>query len=195
MTQPQTSSCTAFAGADLLAQGALPDVALAVKAALARQPEAAVLTFDDATGRVVDFDLRGSDAEIIARLPAAPSADAAETDISSRGPGRPKLGVIAREVTLLPRHWKWLSAQRGGASHALRRLVDEARRVDGGKSDARQRRDAAYRFMSAMAGNRPGFEEASRALFADDRPRFEEMSAEWPADIRDHVLKLAWLAA
>ncbi|MBK1865770.1 DUF2239 family protein [Aestuariivirga sp. YIM B02566] len=186
-------SFTAFTGPHRLAGGAILDVALAVKAALAMDPEAPVLTFNDATGAVVDLDLRGGRDEIAARLderfPQGP--DEMESE-APRGPGRPKLGVIAREVTLLPRHWEWLGTQRGGASHALRRLVDDARRADQGASEASARRDAAYRFMSAMAGNLSGFEEASRALFAGDAARFGEQSASWPEDIRDHVQKLAW---
>lgn len=195
MPDPATPSCTAFAGPHRLAGGPILSVALAVKAALAKDPQAAILTFDDTTGAVVDFDLRGSAEDIAARLgerfPGSRAASAAEAG-TPRGPGRPKLGVIAREVTLLPRHWAWLAAQRGGASPALRRLVDEARRADGGASTARARRDAAYRFMSAMAGDLAGFEEATRALFADDETRFVEHSAPWPEDIRDHVHKLAW---
>lgn len=127
-----------------------------------------VLTFDDTTGAVIDLDLRGSPAEILARLgPAEPP----------RGRGRPKLGVVAREVTLLPRPWDWLAAQRGGASPALRRLVEEAMRADGGRTDVRLAQEAAYRAMSALAGDLPGFEEAARALFAADRERFAAHAA------------------
>lgn len=176
--------CTAFAGDTRLAQGALADVALAVKAALARSPMLTILTFDDVTGAVVDLDLRGSDAEISARL--------APADTAARGRGRPRLGVVAREVTLLPQHWDWLAAQPGGASHALRRLVDRARREDGGRSEMRAAQEAAYRFMAAMAGNLPAFEEATRALFAADRQRFADHTAAWPRDIRQHAHRLAW---
>jgi hypothetical protein len=109
-----------------------------------------------------------------------------------RGRGRPKLGVVAREVTLLPRHWDWLATQPGGASVALRKLVEEARRTGGDRDRSRAARDAAYHFMSAMAGNLPGFEEASRALFADDRRRFAGLIAGWPDDVRDHAVKLAF---
>ena len=104
-----------------------------------------------------------------------------------RGPGRPKLGVIAREITLLPRHWEWLAQQPGSASVALRRLVEEARRSGEDNDRVRRAQDAAYRFMSAMAGNRPHYEEAIRALFANDAARFRELIAEWPADVRDHM--------
>jgi hypothetical protein len=192
--------CTAFDRVRLVAAGTLADVALTVKAVLAEDPAASVLTFDDATGRVIDLDLRGSTAEIIARLASGPHASqpadsgrqSGEGDAAARGRGRPRLGVVAREVTLLPRHWEWLAAQRGGASAALRRLIDAARRSDGGGDASRAARDAAYRFMSALAGDLPGFEEASRALFADDRERFATHTATWPADVRNHARTLAW---
>lgn len=180
--------CTAFIGTERLARGPLTAVALAVRAALARDPAASILTFDDATGRVIDLDLRGSEADVVARLTPPPE------DQPSRNRGRPKLGVVAREVTLLPRHWEWLAGQPGGASQALRRLVDDARRRDGGQNE-RLAQETAYRFLSAMAGNLPGFEEATRALFANDAARFAQHSAPWPADIREHAQTLAWTAA
>ena len=192
MPDPSSTSCTAFDGPRFLARGALLDVALAVKAALARRPTASVLTFEDASGRVIDLDLRGTDAEVVSRLTRhRPDGD----NTPARGRGRPKLGVVAREVTLLPRHWEWLAAQPGGASQALRRLVDQARRADGGRSRLRTAQEAAYRFMSAMAGDLPGFEEASRALFAADRDRFAEHIAAWPDDVQAYARELAWPAA
>ena len=184
---------TAFDGQSHLATGPLAEVALAVKHATAAAAQSAIIIFDDATGRPIDLDLRGSDAEIVARLPQP--AAAAETDPAApRGRGRPKLGVVAREVTLLPRHWDWLAAQPGGASVALRKLVDEARRNNGERDRQRLARDAAYHFMSPMAGNLPGFEDAARALFAADRSRFAACIAGWPQDIRDHIVKLASVA-
>jgi hypothetical protein len=177
-----------FNNATRIAGGSLAAVALATKAALAADPAAVVLVFDDATGKVVDLDLRGGDAEIAARY-ASPDEEAA-TDSAPRGRGRPKLGVVAREVTLLPRHWDWLALQPGGASQALRRLVDDARRNDGGRSQARAAQAAAYAFIATMAGDREGFEEASRALFAGDDARFAEHSRTWPQDIRSHAEKL-----
>jgi len=175
---------TAFDGNTILARGPLAEIALAVRQRLAERPDAAVLIFDDATGRVIDLDLRGTPAEIVARLSG-----------EARGRGRPKLGVVAREVTLLPRHWEWLSAQPGGASQALRRLIDEARRGDCGETQGRIARETAYRFMSALAGNLPGFEEATRALFANDEIGFFRQAAGWPADIRTYAQELAWSAA
>jgi hypothetical protein len=187
-----TQTFTAFAGQQRLASGALADVALAVKRAGATPAPIAI--FDDRTGRAVDLDLRGSDAEILARLPQGAVGNTAQEAPASepRGRGRPKLGVVPREVTLLPRHWEWLNAQPGGASVALRKLVDEARRVSGDRDRTREARDAAYHFMSGIAGNNPDFEEAARALFADDRTRFAELIAKWPADIRDHAIALAY---
>jgi uncharacterized protein len=184
-------SFTAFVGQRHLISGNLAEVALAVKRT--GETAAPIVIFSDATGRSLDLDLRGSDEEIITRLPKAALAPAPETQATEpRGRGRPKLGVVAREVTLLPRHWDWLGAQPGGASVALRKLVDEARRSNGDRDRLRAARDAAYHFMSTMAGNLVNFEEASRALFADDRRRFAGLIADWPTDIRDHIVKLAY---
>jgi hypothetical protein len=190
MSQPQSQIFTAFEGQRRLASGPLAAVALAVKRAEQRAAER-VAIFSDATGRAIDLDLRGSDDEIVARLPATPGPAALEA-AAPRGRGRPKLGVVAREVTLLPRHWEWLNTQPGGASVSLRKLVEAARRANGDKDRSRAARDAAYHFMSAMAGDLPGFEEATRALFADDRRRFASLIAAWPDDIRDHIVRLAF---
>lgn len=136
-----------------------------------------VLMFDAATGRVVDLPPR------VAGAPVAEAAAPAKR-------GRPKLGVVPREVTLLPRHWDWLSAQPGGASVALRRLVESARREGAGEDRVRSARDAAYRFMATMAGDLPGFEEASRALFAGDPVGLLQQMKTWPPDVRDEILRL-----
>jgi hypothetical protein len=189
--------CTAFAGLRQLAGGPLVDVALAIKAA--GETGDAVLAFDDASGEVIDLDLRGTTADIVTRLTehgelealAARTRNRPDADGPARGRGRPKLGVVAREVTLLPRHWEWLGSQPGGASQALRRLVDEARRADGGQTLAKAARERAYRFLSALAGDLPGFEEATRALFAGDGEAFAERMADWPPDVRRHALALA----
>lgn len=191
MTETARQTCTAFDGNRRIAAGPLAEVALAVRAAEAAGAAGPVLIYDDATGRIVDVDLRGADAEIVARLGGAGEAPPP----APRGRGRPRLGVVSREVTLLPRHWDWLAVQPGGASVALRRLVDEARRAGGDRDRGRRARDAAYAFMSSAAGDLPGFEEAARALFADDRTRLEAMIARWPADLRDHALRLAFGSA
>ena len=188
-----TETFTAFEGQRLLASGPLSEIALAAKRAEPRATEP-IAIFSDSTGRAIDLDLRGSTDEVLARLPDAAASPVLDSAAPSepRGRGRPRLGVVAREVTLLPRHWEWLNAQPGGASVALRKLVDDARRSSGDRDRQRAARDAAYHFMSAMAGNLPHFEEASRALFADDRRRFVGQIAAWPADIRDHVVRLAY---
>jgi uncharacterized protein len=181
--------CTAFHGAHRIAAGELAEVALKAKATADKgQP---VLIFDDATSEAIEVDFRGTAEDVLQRLARAGSPQATAAPETPRGPGRPKLGVVSREVTLLPRHWEWLSAQPGGASVALRKLVDEARRTNAGKDRVRQSQEAAYRFMSAMAGDRPGFEEATRALFAGQRERFDQLIDAWPRDIRDHARKLA----
>jgi uncharacterized protein len=186
INDPQLIEFTAFIGFRRLASGALDQVALAAKKAIDRGTQQPVLIYNDSTGRAIDIDSRGSDAEILARLTRpAPS-------ILPRGRGRPKLGVVAREVTLLPRHWQWLGSQPGGASVAIRKLVETARRANHEVDQRRQRQEAAYHFMSAMAGNLANFEEASRALFADDRERFNELVGSWPSDVRDHAAKLAF---
>lgn len=188
---PGRTTFTAFDGHRRLASGPLHEAALAVRRAAEDGAAGPLLVFDDATGRVVDVDTRGTDAEVVARLSGeAPAPGPAEAGPRRRG--RPKLGVVAREVTLLPRHWDWLAAQPGGASVALRKLVEEARRVGGDAGRRRQARDAAYRFMSAVAGDLPGFEEAARALFADDRRLFGALVAAWPADVAGHALALAF---
>jgi hypothetical protein len=193
---PDTHHFTAFVGQRWLTTGPLADVALAIKKTTKPAGATPVLIFDDASGKSIDLDLRGTDQEILSRLPQTvlkPGEAATEAAGSEpRGRGRPRLGVVAREVTLLPRHWDWLGSQPGGASVALRKLIDEARRANGDRDRHRAARDAAYHFMSAMAGNFKGFEDASRALFADDRRRFGEIIAAWPADIRDHIIRLAF---
>lgn len=193
---------TAFEGHRLLARGPLADIALTVRQTSAAGSDAAILVFDDQTGKQVDLDLRGDDAQIRQRYQpqpiasAAPVEDAAEAaDAAPRGRGRPKLGVVPREVTLLPRHWDWLGAQPGGASVALRKLVEQARRDNEARDQQRQRQEAAYHFMSSMAGNLAGFEEATRALYAGDRERFARQLADWPQDVRDYAMHLAWADA
>jgi len=192
MAKAVSPSFTAFAGLQWLASGSLAEVAIAVLKASKSRAAEPILIFDDANGRTVDLDLRGTAQDVVARLPQPAPDSALPAAAEPRGRGRPRLGVVAREVTLLPRHWEWLGTQPGGASVALRKLVEEARRSSGERDRSRAARDAAYHFMSTMAGNLPGFEEAARALFADDRRRFAGLIAGWPADIRDHIVSLAF---
>src|SRR6478735_702054 len=186
----------AFEGDRCIESGDLREVARAARQALGRHPQASILIFNGGTGAQVDVDFRGSVDDVLARIPHSepPAADEVTSVAAPRGPGRPKLGVVAREITLLPRHWDWLAQQKGGASVVIRRLVDEARRNGDDGNRIRLAQEAAYRFMSVMAGNRPHYEEAIRALFANDPARFGKLIAEWPADVRDHVARLAGLA-
>jgi hypothetical protein len=188
-------SCTAFCGSTRIASGALAEVALTAKAALEADETAQILIFDDTTAEPIDLDFRGAPDDVLRRLGHAPQArpdtTGQATGEARRGPGRPKLGVVAREVTLLPRHWDWLGRQPGGASVALRKLVEEARRGNGGKERIRQSQEAAYRFVVAIAGNEAEFEEAVRALFVGDEARFRQLVDGWPPDIRDHAQRLA----
>ena len=207
------ATVTAFRGHELLATGALRDVARVVWRAVkhAESHHGAVLVFDDATGRIIDFEMRGDERAMLAhvdvmlrmshgaRAPSndepngAPSGDSVDT--APRPRGRPKLGVVAREITLLPRHWDWLATQPGGASVALRKLVDAARRAHADDDRTKAARDVAYGFMNAMAGDLSQFEEVIRALYRGDETRFRELITEWPQDIAAYSARLAFPAA
>lgn len=184
----QEPSWTAFEGSRRILSGPLTEVALAAKAVIDRGTAEMVMVLDDRDSQRVEIDFRGTDADILARLPALPTVSDPD---APRGRGRPKLGVVAREVTLLPRHWDWLNRQPGGASVALRKLVEEARHTHRHRDSVRESQEAAYRFMSIMAGDRKGFEDAARALFAGNHVRFDAITGGWPVDIRDHAQKLA----
>ena len=180
---------TAFAGPRLIRSGPLLAVAEATKTALDCGETEPVIILDDETCRVVEVDFRGTPEDVRDRLSAESGTGPGPSE--PRGPGRPRLGVVAREVTLLPRHWDWLNGQPGGASVALRKLVEEARRGSEGQDRVRQAREALYRFMSTLAGNEAAFEEASRALFAGDRALFMALIRLWPKDIRAHAERLS----
>src|SRR5450755_1727050 len=185
-------ACTAFLGTRRIASGDLAEVALKSKQATDRDKWAPLVIFDDVTSQVIEVDFRGTQKDVLRRIAeASPASVEAPPEATRRGPGRPKLGVVAREVTLLPRHWDWLASQPGGASVALRKLVEHALRANEGKDRRRRAQETAYRFLSAMAGNEPGFEEAARALFAGKQARFDEIVEPWPIDVRDHARKLA----
>ncbi len=188
MTEKLTAY-TAFAGLRRIAGGDLCSVARAAKIAIDTGDDASVVILDDETSQVVEVDFRGTVADVLERL--GPGADPGVAQPEPRGPGRPRLGVVAREVTLLPRHWEWLNAQPGGASVALRKLVEEARRGSDPQDRLRQAQESLYRFMSILAGNEAGFEEAARALFAGDRELFAALIRLWPKDLRAHAERLA----
>jgi len=210
--------CMAFEGSRCIARGEIREVVREVKNHIELHPDASILMFDDDDARIVEVDFRGSAEHVMARVEeqlagerhADHGGDArkshtftfgsvGETGTGSadkakkvqRGPGRPKLGVVSREVTLLPRHWEWLASQPGGASVTLRKLVEAARKANSGKDRVRRAQDITYRFMNAVGGDLPGYEEALRALYASESDRFTSLLADWPADIREHTLRFA----
>jgi hypothetical protein len=157
----------------VIAQGDRGEVTRLIDEHYPASDHSRIRVFEDSGGRVTDLDYRA-----VARSAAPPVP---------RGRGRPKLGVTAREVTLLPRHWEWLAAQPGGASAAIRRLVEQARKSE---PDPASARDAVYRFITEMGGDRPNYEEALRALYRRDLARFAELIVDWPADVQDYVRRL-----
>ncbi len=158
---------TAFLRDQRLTQGALVDVARE----LATTPGGrAAQVFDDVSGDLIKL----SRPEELAR--------ALVPTVVSASPRQEAVG-------LLTRHLAWLDARPGGASATLRRLVETAARDGTGRD--RRARDAAYRFLSMMAGDRPGFEEACRALYAGDGPRLRAAMDDWPEDVADYVAALA----
>jgi hypothetical protein len=176
--EEQLQTYTAFVGVSLIASGPISSLLPALKQHFDHDAGTPLLIFEDWSGRQVDFDLRGSLQQALARaLPAPPRS----------GPGRPRLGVTSREVSLLPRHWQWLEQQPNGASAALRRLVDDARKHESDAQPSRQTREAIGRFLTAIAGNLPNYEEASRALYAVDREHFESLIRDWPGDIQAYL--------
>ncbi len=190
MTDIRSNSYTCFDGDRRIATGTLQAVAKVVKESIEQSASASILIFDNSTGRLVDIDIQDSDEHLAPEHGLDSSLEADST--LGRGRGRPKLGVVPREVTLLPRHWEWLATQPGGASVTLRKLVEEARRANRDKDRIRKAQECAYAFIAAMAGNLTDFEEASRALFANDPIRFKEYTTTWPDDVRDHAILLAF---
>jgi hypothetical protein len=180
-----SQNCVAFAGMRKIAQGPVHDVASQVKAFIDKHPLETVLIFDKFSSQPVELDMRGTVSEVLNRIRPEHS-----DNVGKPGPGRPKLGVVSREIGLLPRHWEWLATQPGGASVTLRRLVEEAKKQLSAQDRVRNSQNAAYKFMSAMAGNLPHFEEATRAFFAKNKALFETLTAAWPKDVRDHALDL-----
>lgn len=182
-SDPSESFHCAYLGHRLIGRGSLEEVLRRCKELLSEPGEEASLplVFDEQVGRQLDFDLSGPIEDVLARALPAPA---------KAGPGRPKLGVVSREVTLLPRQWEWLEQDPHGISAALRRLVDEARKRDNGRIERQQRRDAVSRLMWSVAGNLPCFEEATRALFAEDHDAFSACIEGWPGALHAHLLEL-----
>ncbi|MCM3132991.1 DUF2239 family protein [Paenibacillus polysaccharolyticus] len=185
--------CTAFVGRKHFAKGTLQDVVKVVKEKLEESEIVDLLIFDDSTGKPIDTDFRRSLEDVLDRLNRKPGRikDTEENERPVRRAGRPKLGVVSGEVTLLPRQWDWLKAQPGGASVTLRKLIDEARRSGENGNQVRAAQEVTYHFMTAMAGDFPQYEEALRALYAADENRFYESIKEWTPDIRDYIKSLA----
>lgn len=190
-----TPTTIAFEGDRRLVAGSLADVAVTVRKLAGKGTHENILVFDHATGKTLHLDLTGAERDVRARYTETPATEIEASDDESaagpRGRGRPRLGVVAREVTLLPRHWDWLNAQPGGASVALRKLVEDARKLRGQSDALRARQEAAYRFLSAIAGDWRNYEESTRALYAGDAERFRDLTESWPADVRDHARLLA----
>ncbi len=196
------SRCIAFQGTQRIATGTFAEVAMAIKRAEDTGQHRPILFFNAQTSEQLEADTRGSLEDVAKRYadasPTPPASGEQASPVEDDPPveaartrGRPKLGVVAREVTLLPRHWDWLATQPGGASVALRKLVEDARRTHASRDQARQSREAAYRFMSVMGSSLESFEEATRALFAGDRVRFDALLGDWPVDVREHASALA----
>ena len=192
-SQNEVTRCfTAFDRGKIIVSGELEHVVTYSKMKLSRDSAVEILIFDDATGEHIDVDLGGPVGQILKHLSEFdPNRPCGVLPSKPKGQGRPKLGVMAREVTLLPRHWEWLNHQKGGASATLRRLVEEARRTSAGKDKTLRAQESCYRFMAAVAGNQPDFEEAARSLFASNKVRFKKAMAKWPADIREYAGKLS----
>jgi len=190
MSQPSATTCIAFDQQKLIAKGALADVARAAKLAIDAGASAPLVILDEYSSRPIEIDFRGSVDAVLSRLTPETSPEESAT----RGPGRPKLGVVSREVTLLPRHWDWLGQQPGGASAVLRKLIEQSIRNGGASERARLAVDSVDRFMRVMAGDAPGYEEASRAFYRGEREQFASLTAAWPADVRAHLQQLVAIA-
>lgn len=187
------STYTAFEGSKLLTRGPLDKVILKTKHRLEKEPEASILIFSDSTGRTIDFNFHGTEVDVLKRLEIYVSGDASGEDSTklASGPGRPKLGVVSREVSLLPRHWEWLANQTGGASATLRKLIEFEQKKSGGGLTLKQAQERVYKFMSVLAGDLEGYEEALRALYRKDGDSFQTHIKKWPRDVKAHTLTLA----
>ena len=186
------STYTAFEGDKQVCKGPLPEVILKIKRRLGKAENSPALVFSDATGNTMDFNFQGTEKDVLKRLEIFAAGDAADHQVpESPGPGRPKLGVVSREVSLLPRQWEWLAAQSGGASAILRRLVDEEKKKSLMGDSVKKQQERTYKFMSVMAGDLKGYEEALRALYKKDAKSFLLYVEGWPADVKAHAAKLA----
>lgn len=175
----------AFDGNNQIAQGEIFSLAPKAKKYLDKNPKASILIFDAEDSALIEVDFRGTVDNVTERL------EAYREDEAKVGPGRPKLGVVSKEVGLLPRHWEWLALQPGGASATLRNLVEAAQKKNLRRDQIRRSQDATYKFMHALAGDLPLYEEVLRALYAKNENLFKTLIAPWPNDLRKHVIHLA----
>lgn len=180
---------TAFEDHKILSQGSLEDVVLKVKKRFEKSPESQIVIYSDATGKSMDFNFQGSEKEVLKRLEVYTTPE--NSNEVSSGPGRPKLGVISREVSLLPKHWEWLATQSGGASNTLRKLVEENMKKNSSVNSVKAAQERTYKFMSVEAGDLENYEEALRALYRKDKERLSSEIKTWPRDVQKHILELA----
>lgn len=193
---------TAFDGMKLLCRGSLEDVVIKIKKKIGKAENSSILLFSDETGKIIDFNFFGNEGDVRKRLSVYVGPDSVRKDSAglrgessdsakNAGPGRPKLGVTSREVSLLPRHWEWLATQPGGASATLRSLVEDAKKRTQATSVIKQAQERTYKFMSVLAGDLPNYEEALRALFKKEKAKFVSCIEGWPEDVKAHVLQSA----
>lgn len=182
------STYTAFEGNQLICRGTLSEVVLNIKKRIGKAEDSGILIFSDSTGQTMDFNFQGSEKDVLKRLEIYVTESTAKENV---GPGRPKLGVVAREVSLLPRHWEWLATQPGGTSAVLRKLVDEAKKKSSGDLSIKQLQERAHRFMSVIAGDMQGYEEALRFLYRRDKENFLLQIQKWPDDVKNHAIELS----
>ncbi len=165
---------------------------MTIKEKIGKSENSEILIFNDSTGKVIDFNFQGTKKDVKKRLEIfTQSSPKVAENADSTGPGRPKLGVVSREISLLPRHWEWLASQSGGASSTLRKLVEEAKKKSQSSNSVKRAQECTYKFMNVMAGDLPGFEEALRALYQKNRDQFLAQMKDWPKDVRKHAAELA----
>ena len=185
LANANSSRCVAFIGPQCIASGDLKEVVRQTKISIDKGHN--VLIFDDVTSEPIEIDFRGTIEQVLKKISPKEAGNPLPETVEKRKPGRPKLGVVPREVTLLPRHWDWLNKQPGGASVALRKLVEEARKSHAGADQIRENQESVYRFMTAMAGNFPNYEEALRDFYRKKYDHFFELIRPWPIDIFNHI--------
>ena len=187
----EQNTYTAFEGHNLLCQGALPVVVLKAKKRLDKGSEKPILIFSDSTGKSMDFNFHGTESEVLKRIDVYRTETQTDVPGAAVGPGRPKLGVISREVSLLPKHWEWLALQSGGASATLRTIIEDLMKKGSGGPTIKQLQERVYRVMSVVAGDFPHYEQALRLLYRKDKKEFAKILQEWPKDVSKYIHFLA----